>query len=442
MPNISGLLFGVALGAIATVSLTQTSWPVVSAHAAASDTYKQLNLLGEVFERINTNYVERPDDRKLVEAAINGMLTSLDPHSSYMDAKGFQEFTETQTKGEFGGLGVVLTMDDHVLKIVSLVDDSPASKAGVQAGDVITALDGTSTEGMTITQAADKMRGAINSAITLKIQRDKKSPFDIKVVRDIVKLKSVASKLMGDVGYISITGFTGQTYDGLKKELDSLNSQIGKDKLKGYVIDLRNNPGGLVDQSVKVCDAFLHRGEIVSVRGRDADDIQRYSAHNGDLTGGKPLIVLINGGSASAAEIVAGALQDQKRATILGTRSFGKGSVQTIIPLDAEGALRLTTARYYTPSGRSIQAKGIEPDIVVQENVPADMQGADQTKGEAGLSNHLANPGQDKTEEGGSSDYVPLDGKDDTQLNTALDLLRGAQKSAAFPPNPRAGGPG
>jgi carboxyl-terminal processing protease len=262
-------------------------------------------------------------------------------------------------------------------------------------------------------------------------------PIDIKIVRDVIRIRSVRSKKQGeDVGYIRITQFTEQTFDGLKKAIEDLNKDSQPGKLKGYVIDLRNNPGGLLDQAIAVSDAFLERGEIVSTRGRQPDDIQRFSARAGDLTNGKPLIVLVNGGSASASEIVAGALQDHKRATILGTRSFGKGSVQTIIPLNGNGALRLTTARYYTPSGRSIQAKGIEPEIEIKQNVPDDLKGKDETKGEAGLKGHLSNS-TDKDEAGGSSAYVPTDEKDDTQLNAALELLRGTQKNAFFPPDPK-----
>ncbi|WP_431310635.1 S41 family peptidase [Labrys miyagiensis] len=442
MRKLPILFCGVALGVVATVAITQAPMLMGGAHAAVTDTYKQLNLFGDVFERVRSDYVEQPDDSKLVEAAINGMLTSLDPHSSYMDAKSFQDM-QVQTKGEFGGLGIEVTMEDNNLKVVSPIDDSPASKAGILAGDVITALDGDPVQGMTLQQAVDKMRGAVNTPITLKILRGGKGDaMDVKVVRDIIRVKSVRSKKLGnDIGYIRITQFTEQTFDGLKKSLDQLNKDIGQDKIKGYVIDLRNNPGGLLDQAIQVSDAFLERGEIVSTRGRSPDDVQRYTARSGDLTGGKPVIVLVNGGSASASEIVAGALQDHKRATILGTRSFGKGSVQTIIPLQGNGALRLTTARYYTPSGRSIQAKGIEPEIVVQENVPADLKGKDQTSGEAGLKGHLANPGDDKSEEGGSSAYVPADEKDDTQLQQAIDLLHGSQKSAFFPPDPKAGVP-
>jgi carboxyl-terminal processing protease len=438
MRKLSLLLCGVALGAIATTAVTEPRLFLPGANAAVPDTYRQLNLFGDVFERVRSDYVEAPDDGKLVEAAINGMLASLDPHSSYMDAKSFQDM-QVQTRGEFGGLGIEVTMEDNVLKVVTPIDDTPAAKAGVRAGDVITALDGESVQGLTLQQAVDKMRGPVNSPITLKVTRAGSSdPIDIKITRDVIRIKSVRSKKEGDdVGYIRITQFTEQTFDGLKKAIEDLNKDIGPDKLKGYVIDLRNDPGGLLDQAIAVSDAFLERGEIVSTRGRQPDDIQRFSARAGDLANGKPIIVLVNGGSASASEIVAGALQDHKRATILGTRSFGKGSVQTIIPLNGNGALRLTTARYYTPSGRSIQAKGIEPEIEVKQNVPDDLKGKDETKGEAGLKGHLINSG-DKDEQGGSSAYVPPDEKDDTQLKAALELLRGTQKNAFFPPDPKA----
>ncbi|MDQ0468220.1 S41 family peptidase [Labrys wisconsinensis] len=435
MRKLPLLLCGVALGATAALVVTQPRIFLGGANAAVTDTYKQLNLFGDVFERVRADYVEQPDDGKLVEAAVNGMLASLDPHSSYMDGKSFQDM-QVQTRGEFGGLGIEVTMEDNVLKVVTPIDDTPAAKAGILSGDLIIALDGDQIQGLTLQQAVEKMRGPVNSPITLKIKRaGKDDPFDVKIVRDVIRIKSVRSKVEGDdVGYIRITQFTEQTFDGLKASIEKLNKDIPANKFKGYVIDLRNNPGGLLDQAIAVSNAFLDRGEIVSTRGRNPDDIQRFSARpGGDLSAGKPVIVLVNGGSASASEIVAGALQDHKRATILGTRSFGKGSVQTIIPLNGNGALRLTTARYYTPSGRSIQAKGIEPEIEVKQNVPDDLKGKDETKGEAGLKGHLES--QDKKEEGGSSAYVPADEKDDTQLKAALDLLRGAQKSAFFPPD-------
>jgi carboxyl-terminal processing protease len=440
----SFLLAGVAIGAIATVGLTQSHLlPAGIANAAPADTYRELNLFGDVFERIRADYVETPDDNQLIESAINGMLSGLDPHSSYMSPKSFKDM-QVQTSGKFGGLGIEVTMEDGVVKVVSPIDDTPASRAGILANDMITAIDGDSVQGMTLNQAVDKMRGGIGTPITLTIERkgaDK--PMDIKLVRAEIVVQSVRSREEGQVGYIRITSFNEQTFDGLKSAIDKIQGDIGKDKVQGYIIDLRNDPGGLLDQAIAVSDAFLNQGEIVSTRGRHADETQRYNAHAGDLIEGKPIIVLVNGGSASASEIVAGALQDHRRATILGTRSFGKGSVQTIIPLGANGALRLTTARYYTPSGASIQAKGIVPDIEVSQPLPPDLA-ADasqvESKGEASLKGHLAIQDGGK-EETGSSAYVPPDAKDDKQLQYALDLLRGLQSNAAFPPDPNRGIP-
>ena len=312
---------------------------------------------------MRSHYVEKPDDTKLVEGAVNGMLNGLDPHSSYMDPKSFRDM-QVQTRGEFGGLGIEVTMEDGLVKVVTPIDDTPAAKAGIRAGDIITHLDDEAVQGLTLNQAVEKMRGPVNSKIKLKILRkgaDK--PLDVAITRETIRVRSVRSRTDGDdVGYVRITQFNEQTSDGLKKSINDITSQLGADKVKGFVIDLRNNPGGLLDQAISVSDTFLERGEIVSTRGRDPEETQRFNARPGDLTKGKPVIVLINGGSASASEIVAGALQDHRRATLIGTRSFGKGSVQTIIPLGSgNGALRLTTARYFTPSGRSIQAKGITP---------------------------------------------------------------------------------
>jgi carboxyl-terminal processing protease len=437
------LLTGVALGALAAVTLTQSHLLTGgAANAAASDTYRELNLFGDVFERVRADYVETPDDTALIESAIDGMLTSLDPHSSYMSPKSFKDM-QVQTSGKFGGLGIEVTMEDGAVKVVSPIDDTPAARAGILAGDLIVALDGEQVQGMTLNQAVDKMRGAINSPITLTIQRTGvPKPFDVKLVRDQITIQSVRSREEGQVGYIRITQFNEQTFDGLKAAIDKIQTDIGRDKVQGYVVDLRNNPGGLLDQAIAVSDAFLEQGEIVSTRGRHAEETQRYNAHSGDLGGGKPVIVLVNGGSASASEIVAGALQDHRRATILGTRSFGKASVQTIIPLGANGALRLTTARYYTPSGRSIQAKGIEPDIEVIQELPPDLA-AQQTQppeGESALKGHLNGEGAG-AEHSGSLAYVPPDPKDDKQLNYALDLLRGLQVNAAFPPDTSKGIP-
>src|SRR6516165_7999972 len=343
------------LGAIAGAGLTLlVTQPLAvgvgsSAEAALSDTYKQLNLFGEVFERVRADYVEKPDDGKLVQSAINGMLAGLDPHSSYMDPDSLRDI-QVQTHGEFGGLGIEVTMEEGLLKVVAPIDDTPAAKAGVMANDIITRLDNEQVHGLTLNQAVAKMRGPVNTKIKLTIMRNgQDKPIDVTIVRDVIRVKSVRSHTEGDdVGYIRVTQFNEQTTEGLKKAISDLTNQLGSDKIKGFVVDLRNNPGGLLDQAISVSDAFLDKGEIVSTRGRNAEETQRFNARQGDLTKGRPLIVLINGGSASASEIVAGALQDHKRATLVGTRSFGKGSVQTIIPLGAgNGALRLTTARYY-----------------------------------------------------------------------------------------------
>ncbi|QRE72887.1 S41 family peptidase [Methylobacterium aquaticum] len=431
MRKVSLVLFGAMLGAGTATVATQTHLlSSTSAVAASAETYRQLSLFGDVFEKIRTDYVEKPDEGKLIEAAVNGMLTSLDPHSSYMDAKSFRDM-QVQTKGEFGGLGIEVTMEDGLIKVVTPIDDTPAARAGLLANDIITQIDGDQVQGLTLNQAVDKMRGPVNSPVKLKITRkEAKDPLEVTLNRDLIRIKPVRSRTEGgDIGYIRLTQFNEQTYDGLKAAVDKLSTELPGDKLKGFVIDLRNNPGGLLDQAVMVSDAFLDRGEIVSTRGRNPDETQRFSAKSGDLTKGKPIVVLVNGGSASASEIVAGALQDHKRATVLGTRSFGKGSVQSIIPLGGNGALRLTTARYYTPSGRSIQAKGIEPDQEVLQDVPDELKGKDETKGEAGLKGHLKQ--KDTEERGGSSAYVPPDPAKDKQLLAAVDFLHGVQKGAA-----------
>ena len=409
-----------------------------SAKAAAADTYRQLNLFGDVFERVRADYVDKPNDGKLIENAINGMLTGLDPHSNYMDAKSFRDM-QVQTRGEFGGLGIEVTMEDGLIKVVAPIDDTPAAKAGIMANDIITKLDDEQVQGLTLNQAVEKMRGPVNSTIKLTIMRkgvDK--PIVVTLKRDIIRVHSVRSHVEdNDIGYIRITQFNEQTTDGLKKAIADIKAKVAENKLKGYILDLRNNPGGLLDQAISVSDTFLQKGEIVSTRGRNPEETQRFDARPGDLTEGKPLIVLVNGGSASASEIVAGALQDQKRATVLGTQSFGKGSVQTIIPLGAgNGALRLTTARYYTPSGRSIQAKGITPDIEVAQDVPAAIKGKTDTMGEASLRGHLKAAGGKEMK--GSQSYVPPDPKKDKALQMADELLNGAVVNSAFPPNPKA----
>jgi carboxyl-terminal processing protease len=438
MGNISPVFLGLIAGAGLTFVATQPNTAVIgsSARAALSDTYYQLTLFGEVFERVRTEYVDKPDDSKLIGSAINGMLTGLDPHSSYMDPDSFHEI-EVQTRGEYGGLGIELTMEDGLLKVVAPIDDTPAAKAGVMANDIITQLNDEQAHGLTLKQAAEKMRGPVNTKIKLTITRKgRDKPIVFTIARDVIRVKSVRSHTEGDaVGYIRIIEFNEQTTDGLRKAIRDLTNQLGADKIKGFVIDLRNNPGGLVDQAIAVSNAFLDKGEIVSTRGRNAEETQRFNARPGDLTKGKPLIVLINGGTASASEIVGGALQDHKRATLVGTRTFGKGSVQTIIPLGpGKGALRLTTARYFTPSGRSIQAKGIEPDITVLQDVTAVLTPTD-AEGEASLRGHLK---AQSAEESGSQSYVPPDEKNDRALKEAVDLLRGAITDAAFPPDSKA----
>jgi len=437
MRNTSLILLSAAAGAALTVITTQPRIVLdgSSANAAAADAYRPLALFSDIFERVRSDYVEKPDDGKLIESAINGMLAGLDPHSSYMDPKTFRDM-QMDTRGEFGGLGIEVSMDDGLIKVVSPIDETPAAKAGVMANDIITHINDEPAQGLTLAQAVEKMRGPRDTTIKLKITRkgtDK--PIEVSITRDLVRVVPVRSHLEdGDVGYIRITQFNGQTTAGLKNAISTLTAQ-NRDKLKGFIVDLRNNPGGLVEQAVSVANAFLKRGEIVSTRGRHPDDNQRFSARaDGDLSKGKPVIVLINGGSASASEIVAGALQDHKRATIVGTRSFGKGSVQTVIPLGSgSGALLLTSARYFTPSGRSIQAKGISPDIVVQQDVPDDQKAAADMASEALLPGHLSAEGQEQT---GSQSYVPPDPKNDKALHLALDLIRGKQVNAAFPPKP------
>ena len=443
MRKTSLIFLGALVGVVATLLLTQPRTLLMgsAARAAASDTYRELDLFGDVFEVVRAAYVEKPEDSKLVESAINGMLAGLDPHSSYMDPKSFRDI-QVQTRGEFGGLGIEVTMENGVVKVVSPIDDTPAAKAGLQANDLITHLDNEQIVGLTLEQAVEKMRGPVNTPITLTIVRKGvEDPFDVKVMRDIIRINAVKAHNEDDVAYIKVTTFNEQTHANLVKAIDEAKKTIGSN-LKGYVIDLRNNPGGLLDQAIAVSDDFLEQGAIVLTKGRNNEETQRAQAHPGDETDGKKVVVLINGGSASASEIVAGALQDHKRATVIGTRSFGKGSVQTIIPLGSNGAIRLTTARYYTPSNRSIQAKGIEPDIVVEEELPDDLKAkaaAEKTRGEASLRGHLKNPdSQESAEEeqkelkenSGSSAYVAKEPEKDTQLQYALSFLRGTAKDA------------
>ena len=398
------------------------------------ETYRMLELFGNVFERVRKDYVEEKSDEELIEAAITGMLTHLDPHSAFLNKRRFRDM-QVQTKGEFGGLGIEVTMEKGYVKVVSPIDDTPADRAGLKPGDLITHLNGEQIQGLTLSEAVTKMRGPIKTAIKLTIRRGAKKPFDVSIVRDRIRIQSVRSRPEGKIGYIRISSFSEQTDKGLKRAVDKLKKKLG-DELMGYILDLRNNPGGLLDQAVTVSDSFLDQGEIVSTRGRHEDTGQRFNATSGDLTDGKPLIVLINGGSASASEIVAGALQDHRRAIIVGTKTFGKGSVQTIIPLGRSGAIKLTTQRYYTPSGRSIQAKGIDPDIEVAQAriVPVDTPVA--RRSERDLRGALENEEEKKPEdkkkpdsaakpEVSAEDARAKATAEDFQLARALDLLRG-----------------
>lgn len=393
-----------------------------SAGAASSDTYRQLNLFGDVFERVRADFVDEVQDKELIESAIDGMLMSLDPHSSYLNPEKYEEM-QVQTKGEFGGLGIEVTMENRLVKVVSPIDDTPAYHAGIKAGDLITHLDGKQVLGLTLSEAVESMRGPVGTDIVLTVRREGvDKPLEVTITRAIIKIRSVRSRAEGDAGYIRITTFNEQTVNGVKKAVEDIRNQIG-DSMIGLILDLRNNPGGLLDQAVGVSDLFLDKGEIVSTRGRRHDSTQRFNAKPGDLAEGLPLVLLINGGSASASEIVAGALQDHRRAIVLGTKSFGKGSVQTIIPISGRGAIRLTTARYFTPSGYSIQAKGIEPDIIVKQ---ARIETVDDEKrrSEATLRNPLDGGGSEPDDPAKSNDRSDT-AQQDYQLARALDLLRG-----------------
>ena len=423
-------LIAAAAGAVFLFTLHQD---VGAASSNTADTYKQLDLFGDVFDLVRRIMSTMSAMKSLIEGAIGGMLSSLDPHSSYLNAKSFNDM-KVQTRGEFGGLGIEVSMENGLVKVVSPIDDTPAARAGLKPGDLITHIDGTPVQGLTLRESVDKMRGPINSDINLTIRRAGREPFDVKLTRANIKIQSVRSHVEGDnIGYIRITSFNEQTDVGLNNALKSLKQQTNN-KLIGIILDLRNNPGGLLDQAVAVSDAFLDGGEIVSTRGRRADDAQRYNAHPGTkAASGLPMAVLINGGSASASEIVAGALQDHHRAILIGTRSFGKGSVQTIIPLAGHGAMRLTTARYYTPSGRSIQAKGIDPDVVV-EAAKIEHPAAKDDKGES-AANKKDDKGEsaaDKKDDKGESaaeqstvDSSIMGTADDYQLARAVDMLRG-----------------
>ncbi|MFO0997029.1 MAG: S41 family peptidase [Alphaproteobacteria bacterium] len=414
-----------------------------AAQDSSSGTLAQLKFFGDVFERVRADYVEPVNDKQLVEAAVRGMLSSLDPHSSYLDSKEYEDM-QVQTRGEFGGLGIEVTMENGLVKVVSPIDDTPASRAGLQSGDLITSIDRETVQGMTLSDAVGKLRGKVRTSVTLTIRRGTQQPFDVKLTREVIRVQPVQSRMEGNVGYIRITSFTEQTTSGLETAIAKIKADGGKN-LKGLILDLRNNPGGLLDQSISVSSDFLNQGIVVSTRGRRSEDATLFKTQGKDLLNGLPMVVLVNAGSASASEIVAGALQDHKRATIVGTRSFGKGSVQSVIPIPGRGALRLTTARYYTPSGRSIQGTGIDPDVVVEQAA----QAGDRPKElhEADLKGSLKNPQTEKPAKVIEDGQIPKSAAapaesakpasqpgaagaqgtpPDNQLNKALELLRGS----------------
>jgi carboxyl-terminal processing protease len=439
MPRVDYLLFlGAAAGAFCVLVSNPARVPFVSrsAQALAAGGRPPFELFREVYQVVHQRYVTSPDDSKLIEGAIKGLMRGLDPHSEYLDAQTFRTIQE-EAAGVFGGLGVRVTMEHGLVKVVAPVANSHAAKAGIRPGDLIVRLDGMPVRGLTINQAIERMRGPVNSKIRLTIRRkDQPEPTEVSVVRDLIRVQTVFSQALGeDVGYIRIAKFNGLTAAGLQKALKDLSSRIPANRLRGFILDLRNNPGGVLEQAISVSSAFLSSGDIGTARGRNPEDNQLFTATqaSSNLDKGKPLIVLINGGSASAAEIVAGALQDRRRATVLGTRSFGKGSVQSTSPMGDGNALKLTTALYYTPSGHSIQAKGITPDIeVMQEGQEAQRLRA-AIVSEATLRNHLRGEGEEQT---GSETYVPSDSKDDNVMKMAIDLLRGAKSHPAFPANP------
>ena len=413
------------LNIVLVITISITAAFALSAQSPAQsdereETYRQLTLFGDVFQRVRAEYVEEISDKELVEAAISGMLTSLDPHSAYLPDDNFKKM-QVQTSGKFGGLGIEVTMEDGFLKVVSPIDDTPAAKAGIQPEDLIVSVDGESIIGVTLTEAVEKLRGSIGSEVVVIIQRADEEPFEVSIIRDEIKIKSVRHRLYDSIGYIRITTFSEQTTPGLEKSLAELEEEA-ESGLDGLIIDLRNNPGGLLSEAISISDAFLEKGEIVSTRGRAEGDIQHAYARPGDITNGLPVVVLINSGSASASEIVAGALKDHKRAILMGTRSFGKGSVQTIQPMPGHGAIRLTTARYYTPSGISIQAKGIEPDIEVALARIEKLEGGPVR--EEDLRGALDKSGQQDTEETDKAEDVDP-AEIDFQLARALDLLKG-----------------
>ena len=438
-----------ALAAPLALVLSPLSSPLISPAAAENrldeqELYNQLSLFGDVLEQVRRNYVDAPSDKELIEAALSGMMASLDPHSAYLPPKNFEDM-QVETKGEFGGLGIEVTMENGLVKVIAPIDDTPASRAGMLPNDLISELDGKPVLGLTLSEAVELMRGEKGKPITLTVLREgEKEPLEVTIVRDTIKIRAVRSRVEGpdkNIAYIRLTTFNSQTTRNLKKAFNALPAEIGKNNLAGYIIDLRNNPGGLLREAISVSDTMLDRGEIVSTRGRNDDDSSRFAARRGDMARGLPIVVLINGGSASASEIVAGALQDHHRAVILGTQSFGKGSVQSIMPLGNDGALRMTTARYFTPSGRSIQAKGITPDIIAEQQIPdelkgrtgrreADLRGALDGKDIDGSSNGDAPEAEEERERRTPIAFIPPKPEDDKQLQDAIELLMGLQKSA------------
>jgi carboxyl-terminal processing protease len=398
----------------------------LNAQSNRQETYKQLNLFGDVFQRVQEQYVEEVTDKELIESAISGMLQSLDPHSSYLSVESYEDM-QVKTKGTFGGLGIEITMEDGFVKVVSPIDDTPAALAGMQSGDLIIAVNGESLRGLSINEAVSQLRGPIGSKIKITVVRNEEEPFELEIKRDIIKITSVKHNVINNVGYIRLTTFSETTTEGLEIAVEKIQKEIG-DNFLGLILDLRNNPGGLLNQSISVSDAFLNQGEIVSTKGRKKDDASRVFAKKGDIINGKPLVVLINSGSASASEIVAGALKDHSRAIIIGTRSFGKGSVQSIIPLAGNGAMRLTTARYYTPSGISIQAKGIQPDIIVEAGITEANKDKKKNRREENLRGALDNKNK-KSKDENPEPKIKLTVTEkliqDNQVSRAIDLIRG-----------------